>query len=47
MRVDMIVIASLLIRYVVDNFKINEIRLSTFSLKEGVLWAIQNQIIEK
>jgi exopolyphosphatase/guanosine-5'-triphosphate,3'-diphosphate pyrophosphatase len=47
MRVDMIVIASLLIRYVVDNFKIKNIRMSKFSLKEGVLWAIQNQLIKK
>ncbi len=37
MRVDMIVVASCLIEYLVDNFNFREIRVSSFSLKEGVL----------
>lgn len=45
MRIDMIVIASLLIKFIVDRFQIKHIRLSTYSLKEGVLWAIQNKLI--
>lgn len=37
MRVDMIVVASCLIEYLVDTFNFREIRVSSFSLKEGVL----------
>jgi len=36
-RVDMIVVASLLTRFVMDKLKVNDIRLCTNSLKEGIL----------
>jgi exopolyphosphatase / guanosine-5'-triphosphate,3'-diphosphate pyrophosphatase len=37
MRVDMIVVACCLIRYILENCKFSRIRVSTYSLKEGVL----------
>jgi exopolyphosphatase / guanosine-5'-triphosphate,3'-diphosphate pyrophosphatase len=37
MRVDMIVVACCLIRYLLENYSFNRIRVSTYSLKEGVL----------
>jgi len=37
MRVDMIVVASCLIRYLLEHHSFNRIRVSTYSLKEGVL----------
>ena len=41
MRVDMIVVASCLVKYLLDNFPFQKIRVSSYSLKEGVLakWA--------
>ena len=41
MRVDMIVVASCLVKYLLDNFSFQKIRVSSYSLKEGVLakWA--------
>jgi exopolyphosphatase/guanosine-5'-triphosphate,3'-diphosphate pyrophosphatase len=38
MRVDMIVIASIFVQYMIKNYKIEKVRLSTYSLKEGVLY---------
>lgn len=37
MRVDMIVVASCLVKYLLDHFHFPSIRVSTYSLKEGVL----------
>ena len=37
MRVDMIVISMLLIDFVMNEIKINKLRVSTYSLKEGVI----------
>jgi exopolyphosphatase/guanosine-5'-triphosphate,3'-diphosphate pyrophosphatase len=37
MRVDMIVVACCLIKFVLDNFAFKQIRVSSYSLKEGVL----------
>ncbi len=37
MRVDMIVISSILVHFILTEFDIHKMRLSTFSLKEGVL----------
>lgn len=37
MRVDMIVISSILVHFILSSFDITEMRLSTYSLKEGVL----------
>ncbi|WP_234735582.1 Ppx/GppA phosphatase family protein [Tellurirhabdus bombi] len=43
LRVDMIVVAACLIDYVLRTFGIQEIRVSTYSLKEGVLADLQNR----
>jgi exopolyphosphatase/guanosine-5'-triphosphate,3'-diphosphate pyrophosphatase len=37
MRVDMIVVACCLVRYILTRHSFNRIRVSTYSLKEGVL----------
>jgi exopolyphosphatase / guanosine-5'-triphosphate,3'-diphosphate pyrophosphatase len=37
MRVDMIVVASCLIKHLVSHYQFSKIRVSTYSLKEGVL----------
>jgi exopolyphosphatase / guanosine-5'-triphosphate,3'-diphosphate pyrophosphatase len=37
MRVDMIVLASIVVDYILQRFRINEIRVSAFALKEGIL----------
>ncbi len=42
MRIDMIVISCIIVQYVVSTFKINKMRLSTYSLKEGALDTIIN-----
>ncbi len=42
MRVDMMVISAILVHFVVQNFAIEKMRLSTFSLKEGVLYELMN-----
>lgn len=38
MRIDMIVIASIFTQYIIKNYNIQKVRLSTYSLKEGVLY---------
>jgi exopolyphosphatase / guanosine-5'-triphosphate,3'-diphosphate pyrophosphatase len=43
MRVDMIVVACCLIRYILGNHSFRRIRVSTYSLKEGVLASLINQ----
>ena len=43
LRVDMIVVASCLIQYVVQNYGLDQIRVSTYALKEGVLGQVINQ----
>jgi exopolyphosphatase/guanosine-5'-triphosphate,3'-diphosphate pyrophosphatase len=40
LRVDMIVIAALLVNYVLDNTDINKLSLSTYDLKMGVLYSL-------
>ena len=42
MRVDMIVVASCLVEYLVDQFSFQKVRVSSFSLKEGVLATLIN-----
>jgi exopolyphosphatase/guanosine-5'-triphosphate,3'-diphosphate pyrophosphatase len=42
MRVDMIVISSILVHFVIDALSIQKMRLSTYSLKEGVLYEVMN-----
>lgn len=43
MRVDMIVVACCLIRYILEHHAFNRIRVSTYSLKEGVLASLIDQ----
>lgn len=44
MRVDMIVVASILIDYVMDNLALEKIRVSAYALKEGILFNVIDQI---
>lgn len=46
MRVDMIVVAACLVKYVLDSCNINQIRISAHSLKEGMIHVIQQEMIE-
>jgi len=46
MRVDMIVVAVCLVKYIIDNFNIDQIRVSAHSLKEGMIYVIQQEMIE-
>ena len=39
MRADMIVVAMVLIRYIIKEYSIKEVKLSTYSLKEGVMYS--------
>ena len=43
MRVDMIVVAVCLIRYLLDHFLFEKIRVSSYSLKEGVLASLETE----
>jgi exopolyphosphatase/guanosine-5'-triphosphate,3'-diphosphate pyrophosphatase len=47
MRVDMIVIASILLNYVIHNSGIEKLTLSTYALKEGMLYFALNEPQEK
>ena len=42
MRVDMIVVASSVIHYLIKHFSITNIRVSTYAMKEGILYRILN-----
>ena len=42
MRVDMIVISCLFVNYILKTFHLKQMRVSTYSLKEGVIFNIQN-----
>jgi exopolyphosphatase/guanosine-5'-triphosphate,3'-diphosphate pyrophosphatase len=46
MRVEMIVVAVIMIRFVYKTLEIKNIRLSTFSLKEGMLYDFVTQMKE-
>ena len=43
MRVDMIVISSILVHFIIASLDIQKMRLSTYSLKEGVLYEVMNK----
>ena len=43
MRVDMIVIAAVFVNVVLRRLNISQMRLSTYALKEGILWAITHK----
>jgi exopolyphosphatase/guanosine-5'-triphosphate,3'-diphosphate pyrophosphatase len=45
MRVDMIVVACCLVRYLLEKYSFSRIRVSTYSLKEGVLSYLTEQIL--
>jgi exopolyphosphatase / guanosine-5'-triphosphate,3'-diphosphate pyrophosphatase len=45
MRADMMVISVLLMKYIIDTFKVEQIRVSTYSLKEGVLTELTEQAL--
>jgi exopolyphosphatase / guanosine-5'-triphosphate,3'-diphosphate pyrophosphatase len=48
MRVDMIVVASCLVRYLLEQYRFDRIRVSTYSLKEGVLARlIEKQLLRR
>lgn len=42
MRIDMIVVACCLVKFILDNFPFKHIRISSYSLKEGVLASLMN-----
>jgi exopolyphosphatase/guanosine-5'-triphosphate,3'-diphosphate pyrophosphatase len=44
MRVDMIVVVSCLVKFVIDTYKFKQIRVSAHSLKEGIIHSIQEEI---
>jgi exopolyphosphatase / guanosine-5'-triphosphate,3'-diphosphate pyrophosphatase len=44
MRSDMIVVACCLVNYLLVNFEFNHLRVSSFALKEGVLYSILNSL---
>lgn len=43
MRVDMIVVSSIIVNFVIREFEIERMRLSTYSLKEGVIYEVLNK----
>lgn len=45
MRVDMIVVSSIIVNFVIREFEIEKMRLSTYSLKEGVIYEVLNKKI--
>lgn len=45
MRVDMIVVACCLIRFLLDRHSFNKIRVSSWSMKEGVLYCLQHGLL--
>jgi exopolyphosphatase/guanosine-5'-triphosphate,3'-diphosphate pyrophosphatase len=47
MRVDMIVVACCLVRYILEHHTFNRIRVSTYSLKEGVFASLISALSEK
>lgn len=47
MRVDMIVMAALLLKFVIDKTGIQQLKLSSYALKEGAIWKILNDSHEQ
>lgn len=47
MRVDMIVVASILVKCIVEQLKIENIRVSAYALKEGILYSTIDRLEEK
>ncbi len=47
MRVGMIVVASCLVKYVIDTYNIDQIRVSAHSLKEGMISVIQEKMLDQ
>lgn len=46
MRADMIVVAACLVKFIVDNYNIDQIRVSAHSLKEGMISVIQEKMLK-
>ena len=46
MRVDMIVVSIILVDFILTSFNITQMRLSTYSLKEGILFEILHSLEE-
>lgn len=46
MRVDMIVVSTVLVNFILTSFNITQMRLSTYSLKEGILFEILHSLEE-
>lgn len=44
LRVDMIVLASILVDFIITRLNIRRMRLSSYALKEGILWEITQQL---
>ncbi len=44
MRVDMIVVACILIDYIIDKLNLQEVRISAYALKEGILYHVLDQL---
>ncbi len=47
MRVDMIVMAAILLKFVIDKTGIQQLKLSSYALKEGAIWKILNDSHEQ
>lgn len=47
MRVDMIIVAACLVKFVLDSFNIDQIRVSAHSLKEGMIYVIQQEMLNR
>lgn len=47
MRVDMIVVACVLVKYVMEKCELNDIRVSAFALKEGILFQALDQLFKE
>ena len=43
MRIDMIVVGCVLIKFIMNKFQLQNIKLSAYALKEGVLWQVMKQ----
>lgn len=43
MRVDMIVVSAIFVDFIFEKLQLKKMRLSRYSLKEGVLWELLNQ----
>ena len=45
LRVDMIVVATAFVNFIIHKLGIKRMKLSTYALKEGALWAVINNLL--